>query len=261
MAAPQPTSQSRADWYADPGSPGLIRYWDGAAWSVYTLPKPPGWDQRSPLRRTFRGGSAWWAVGSALVLFAPLGLIGLWRRPGLSTRLRVGLTVVLAAVLRGRVWPTGDETPSQEATDPHLVCQQATESPEPTPAVDVEAEISKPPKSTVPRVAGLAGKQAEKKLAVAGLVAFVAREVPSPTPARHRAASAQGRWCLRPGATPVGLVLAAPYPMVPGTAGMAQAAADPAPAQRRLPGARHPGGCDVRPERVSCCVRPPSARS
>jgi resuscitation-promoting factor RpfB len=80
-------------------------------------------------------------------------------------------------------------------------------------------------KSTVPRVTGLAGERAKRKLEGAGLVAVVAREVPSARPRgtvlrQLKAAGAS----VRAGSS-VGLVLAAPYPMVPGTAGMAQAAA------------------------------------
>ncbi len=196
MAASPPATRSQPDWYTDPTTPALIRYWDGAAWSVYTLPKPPGWDQRGAPAST-----PW------------------WQRPGAWVAALLLMVILAAVVLSG-----SDETPSNEATAPTSPAA-STESPEPTPVVDVEADKPKPPKSTVPHVAGLAGKQAERKLAAVGLVAFVAREVPSPRPRgtvlrQLRAAGAS----VREGSS-VGLVLAAPYPMVPGTAGMAQAAA------------------------------------
>ena len=103
----------------------------------------------------------------------------------------------------------GDE-PSQAAPD---TTSTPGGSAEPTPAADKKA--TKPRKATVPRVAGLAGKQAERKLAAAGLVAFVAREIPSPRPRgtvlrQLRAAGAS----IREGSS-VGLVIAAPYPAVP----------------------------------------------
>jgi hypothetical protein len=161
-------------------------------------------------------------VVTALVLCAPLGLIGLWRRPGLSTRLRIGISVASLLFFGTVVLSNGDEAPSEAAPD---TTSKPTSSAEPTPALETKAAKPKPPKSTVPRVAGLTGKQAERKLVAAGLVAFVAREIPSPRPRgtvlrQLRAVGAS----VREGSK-VGLVIAAPYPTVPGTAGMAQAAA------------------------------------
>lgn len=228
MAGSQPSDRSRADWYTDPGDAGAIRYWDGDEWSVYSLPQPPGWDQRSA-PANLPWWQRWWAVAMALVLFAPVGLIGLWRRPGLSTRLRVGITAVALLFFGAVISPHGGETPSRDVP----TAGGATTSPstadltpsKPTPAVDVKPAKPKPRKSTVPRLSGLAGKEAERRLAAVGLVAFVAREIPSPRPSgtvlrQLRAAGAS----IRDGSS-VGLVVAAPYPALPGTAGMDQAAA------------------------------------
>jgi hypothetical protein len=113
----------------------------------------------------------------------------------------------------------GDEGPSKVAPD---ATWRGTGETEPTPVVDAKAEKPKPRKAMVPRVSGLSDKLAERKLAAVGLVAFVAREVPSPRPVgtvlrQLRPAGAS----IREG-TSVGLVLASPYPAVPGTAGMTQ---------------------------------------
>ncbi len=195
MTQPQAPAQPRPGWYGDPGVPGAIRYWDGAEWSGYTLPKPPGWDQQ-------RGATAlpWWKRGWPVVAAMTTAFL---------------LFLVVAGILSG-----GDEKPSQAGPD---TTSTPAASAEPTPAVETKAAKPKPRKSTVPRVAGLADNQAERKLAAVGLVAFVAREVPSPRPIgtvlrQLRVAGAS----VREGSS-VGLVLAAPYPAVPGTAGMTQA--------------------------------------
>ncbi|MEY9853890.1 hypothetical protein ABH923_003568 [Leifsonia sp. EB41] len=37
-----------AGWYADPVSPGIVRYWDGAAWTEHTAPHEPAPVSTSP---------------------------------------------------------------------------------------------------------------------------------------------------------------------------------------------------------------------
>lgn len=34
------TETVAAGWYDDPTSPGVLRWWDGSAWSEYRAPKP-----------------------------------------------------------------------------------------------------------------------------------------------------------------------------------------------------------------------------
>jgi hypothetical protein len=133
-----------------------------------------------------------------------------WRRPGLSIGLRVGVTAISLLFVGTVAVSCGLETPTPQADGATATAKGAK---------------PKPRKATVPEVAGLAGKQAERRLAAVGLVAVVAREVPSPRPPgtvlrQLRLAGAS----VREGST-VGLVLAVSYPLVPGTAGMAQAAA------------------------------------
>jgi hypothetical protein len=90
---------------------------------------------------------------------------------------------------------------------------------------DTAASTSKPHRAKVPDVAGLDGKLAQRKLEAAGFVVRVARKVPSPRPQGSvlRQLTRAGA-SVREGST-IALVVAAPYPLVPGTAGMAQAAA------------------------------------
>lgn len=37
-----------AGWYADPVSPGIVRFWDGAAWTEHTAPREPAPVSTSP---------------------------------------------------------------------------------------------------------------------------------------------------------------------------------------------------------------------
>jgi hypothetical protein len=197
-----PTTAPPPGWYDDPTDPHLIRYWDGVQWSPHAAPRPQGWGQprlhaavadRSPVQQRTRKvwWQRWWAIAAAVVVV--LALLG----------------------------SMGDDPAAPEADEPSPP-GASQESSEPTAT---EPEATKPQKSTVPPVVGLTGRKAERALAEAGLVAIVAREVPSPRPTgtvlrQLRVAGAK----IREGAS-VGLVIAAPYPTVPGTAGMTEAAA------------------------------------
>ena len=65
-----PSSSSPAGWYADPTAPGLIRYWDGRTWTVYTLPKPEGWSVGPAVGR-LPWWQRWWSVFPGLLLCLP----------------------------------------------------------------------------------------------------------------------------------------------------------------------------------------------
>ena len=197
MNASQPPTTPQPGWYDDPGDSRVFRYWDGVGWSVHTAPKPPpGWGQPSPPAKP-----PW------------------WRR-----RWVIATAVVLVLIFGGAALSDGDESPKADAADGASSVAD-DDAAEPSPDIDVQEAKPTPPTSTVPRVSGLAGKQAKRKLAAVGLTAFVAREVPSPRPTGTvlRQLKAAGT-SIREGSS-VGLVIAAPYPMVPGTAGMAQAMA------------------------------------
>ncbi|NMD55228.1 DUF2510 domain-containing protein [Tsukamurella conjunctivitidis] len=41
IAPPPPPPSVPANWYPDPDNGELLRYWDGAAWTAHTAPRPP----------------------------------------------------------------------------------------------------------------------------------------------------------------------------------------------------------------------------
>jgi hypothetical protein len=131
-------------------------------------------------------------------------------------------SVVLLVLFVGGTLSDGNDEGSPGADSPAAL---PSDTSAPTPAEEVEATKPKPRKANVPLVAGLSGVQAKRTLTAAGLVAFVAREVPSPRPRGTvlRQLTRAGA-SVREGST-IALVVAAPYPAVPGTAGMSQAAA------------------------------------
>lgn len=221
MATPADAPDARAGWYPHPTDPGLIRYWDGRSWTVNTLPKPAG----SGVGKRVAWWQTWWAVVPGLLLCMPFGLVGLWRRPGLSTWLRVGVTLATIALVGGVVLaddgttPTTDDSASAATAVPSSAASTPTTTPEPAPSV------TEPPRSVMPTVVGLTRQQAEQALAAAGLGVREVRQVPSPQP--RGTVLRQGRQVgasLLAGSTVV-LVVAAPYPRVPSVVGRSESAA------------------------------------
>lgn len=222
MAAFAQTPGSEAGWYSDPDDPGLIRYWDGRTWSVYTLRKPGGWDS-NPDGDQLPWWQAWWAVMPALLLCAPLGLIGLWRRQGVAMGLRVGLTLAVAA-LYTVILVNGDGSTPAEADKPKSASPSAvpSEAPVSTPTEEPEPE---PVRAKVPRLVGLSTKQAERQMSAAGLVVGKIVEVPSdqaPGTVLRQGKKAGAPLLLGAAVT---LIVAVPYPLVPDVVGRIQAKA------------------------------------
>lgn len=180
-------------WHPDPHQPGLLRYWDGRAWTTHTspVPAPPG--HAASAGRSRRG--TWVAAG-----------------------------VVLAVALVGASALSDDDAPEAAS---------AIATPEPTAEPDVTgteessepSEEPTPELADVPRLTGVDQGSAERLLDRSGLSLGSVRRVWSMRPSgtvleqeiRAGAAAALG--------TAVALVVARSIPSVPGTAGRLQSAA------------------------------------
>lgn len=197
-----PTRLPPPGWYDDHRDPNLIRYWDGASWSSHAAPKPPAWGQPSTPPAGVPANAA-------------------SRKPWWRRRWVWAVALVLVAAV---IFSDSDDPAAPEAAAPEPTSDAKDEA-EPMPAAETPAAETTPLKSTVPRVVGLESAEAEQTLASAGLVAFVAREVPSPRPTGTVLRQLRKVGASIRAGTSVGLVLAAPYPMIPRTAGMTQAVA------------------------------------
>jgi ribosomal protein S11 len=194
----------------------------------------------------------WWAVLPGLLLCLPFGLVGLWRRPAVSTWLRVGLTVATAVLYGAALIPNDDPSPTasdpapkaaathgSKADEPTSSATPQSEAAEPEPTDDAPSEaaaaeseaaetepvVTEPPSSVMPQVAGLTREQAEQALTDAGLVVREVREIPSAKPAGTVLRQARQAGTTVLAGTAVLLVVAAPYPQVPSVVGQAKAAA------------------------------------
>jgi hypothetical protein len=213
-----PNPAARADWYPDPHHPALLRYWDGHSWTGHTAPRPVGWGghqwttyyaaKPDGLRigetGHQRSGLPAWAV-VALALF--VGLAGL---------AVVGSVLSVAAPEPKRA---GDASAAESGAPTEEPTSAPTSAPEPTPT---ETE---PPESVVPRLIGLTREKAEQRLAAAGLEVSDVRQVFSP-----KAPGTVLRQSRKIGAsvlsgTALVLVVAKPYPKVPGVIGRRKDAA------------------------------------
>lgn len=216
-AAPQTPPRSTAGWYSDPDDRRLIRYWDGRVWSVYTLPKPDGWGVSSSGQPT-AWWQTWWAVIPALLLCAPLGLIGLWRRKGVAMGLRIGLTAAVA-LLYVVVIVSDDDSESTPSKADASDSWEPEASQSAAPAATEQEEAPEPARAKVPSLVGLTKKQAERQMAAAGLAVGKIVEIPS-----DKAPGTVLRQGKRAGAplllgSAVTLMVAVPYPLVPGVVG------------------------------------------
>lgn len=182
-------------WHADPHQPGLLRYWDGQAWTSHTSPVPPAPAVAAPARRS--RARTWWTV-AVVVLLALVGVGALSEEdpPRASTS-------VTAA----------DSTPSP-TTEP------AAEPEEPSPSEEPEPETA-----DVPRLVGVDRDEAEELLDASGLTIGSVKQVWSMRPSGT--VLEQG---VRAGAaahvgSAVALVIAKAIPPVPGTVGRLRSAA------------------------------------
>lgn len=205
--------ESRPSWLLDPEDASQLRYWTGSQWSDYQLNRPEGWGPSQAPIADARGGVAWWQtwwfIVPGLLLCLPVGLIGLWRRPGLSTPSRwlgtaVALVVLIAALTSEE--PAPSDAPVV-APEPSAV-EEGSEAPEPEPSAE-EPEVD------VPDLAGLKRAKAVRQLRELGLTVESVRRVPS-----GRSTGSVLRQSLATGTTvtagsAIALVVAAPFPRVP----------------------------------------------
>lgn len=228
MAQSTVITPSRADWYADPHDPELIRYWDGREWTHYTLLMPHGWASAGTGAR-LRWWQTWWAVVPGLLFCAPLGLVGLWRRPGAGIALKSGLTAAAVALL-AIVIVTDDSSTSTDDTVAATITESAP-MPSSAPSTPVAEPVPTPPPATpepevlVPELEGLSQQQAKRSLLAAGLVVGEITKVPS---ARPRGTvlrqSAKDGTSLLVGAG-IAMTVAVPFPKVPNIVGGTRAQA------------------------------------
>lgn len=217
-----------AGWYPDQADHGLLRYWDGQRWTHHTRPSypaPAAALARAADRTRVPAWQSWWVIVLGLLLCFPIGLVGLWKRPGLSTNLRWILTGCTAGLLvLALALP---DTPEPEPTRDRA----AAAPPSSTPATTRPADAADSPASTapapvlVPDLTGLSRDDARAALERLGLVLGEVTSKPS-----RRAADTVLRQTLPTGteAIPgeaVDVVLATPLPAVPDVQGLRQARA------------------------------------
>lgn len=224
MTTTPATPSSGPAWHPDPTDPGSLRYWDGQSWTSHTSPRPAGWEPGASRARV-AWWQTWWAVAVGLLLCLPVGLVGLWRRPGVSPWLRVSVTLAAVAGLVGVLASQDGTTTAQDDSASAATTAPSTSTAAPAPAAASEAAptVTEPPKSVMPRVAGLSRSQAEEALAAAGLGVREVREIPSAKP--RGTVLRQGRKegaSVPPGASVV-LVVAVPFPRVPAVVGRLEA--------------------------------------
>jgi hypothetical protein len=205
MAATTPPHGSRAGWYHDPVDAGLIRYFDGRAWTPHTSAKPYGWAAAragTPQRRR----QYWWVL-----------------LPGV---LVAGLVLFTAGVMAGGGSDPSSTSGSAQGSESSAPASPSDPTPMPTSEPEPVTESAAPPaQSLVPQLVGLTRQQAKAQLVAAGLVVRQVRRVPSAEPPGTvlRQQAKVGTSMLS--GSGVVLVVASPYPRVPGVVGLSQSEA------------------------------------
>jgi len=213
-------------WYLDPNDPESLRYWDGIRWTEHARPARLGAAPTGPSGPSSGPGTTrpWWqtwpGIIGGLVLCLPLGLIGLWQRSGTTVRTKgivTACTVVLLAI--ALLVPEDDDTAKEEDAGSSAVEDEPpTEDP-------TSSETPGPVLAVLPSVRGLDIDEARRILLAAGLRAGRITRVPSARPP-GTVLQQEGRKGdeLNPGAR-VPLVVAVPFPAVPGVLGRAEGVA------------------------------------
>ncbi|WP_193611818.1 PASTA domain-containing protein [Nocardioides lijunqiniae] len=218
MTRTTPPHGAHAGWYHDPVDPGLIRYFDGHAWTPHTSAKPYGWTVTRATPTAAAPGIAqrrrqyWWALVPGVLVAA--------------------LVLFAAGVMAGGSGPSSDRESARSPESSSAESSAPTSSSDPTPTPTAEAEPepvteseAPPARSVVPQLVGLTRQEAKAQLVAAGLVVEMIRRVPSAkAPGTVLRQKAKVGSSMVPGSGVV-LVVASPFPGVPGVVGLSESEA------------------------------------
>lgn len=232
-------------WYPDPLDRLRQRYWDGQRWTDYTHPagaSPPPFHGPGGRNgtRAVPWWQSWWAIVPGLLVCLPLGLIGLWKRPGLTNTVRWLMTGGVAALFV--LTATLPNTPaSQDATAPtNVQTSVSAPTPSPLPSADptptpgpvptptpspVPTPTARPVRDSVPKVVGLSRAKARVAITRAGLKVGRIEKQPSGRPP-----GTVLRQSISPGSrvkprSAVTLIVSKPLPRVPEVVGLSKSSA------------------------------------
>jgi hypothetical protein len=209
-------STGQGGWYPDPANGSQLRYWDGTAWTEHVhdpnIASPSaGGEANAPSEgdQSMPWWQRWFAIVPLLLLCAPVGLFGLWKRPGTGVKVKAGFTV--ATVLLVAVVALADEP----AEDPLATAT-------PTPTATATRESTTVP---VPVLVGRSTSEAASILDDEGLEVGEITEVESDeAPGTVLEQSTESGTEADPG-DEISLVVAAPHPKVPNVVGKSKSEA------------------------------------
>lgn len=187
---------------------------------VLPLPQDQAQDQFST-PPTQPWWQTWYAVIPGLLLCAPLGLIGLWRRKHVRPALRVVLTALSIGVLTLSLPMSGTVSPTGAHVDQGPTVTAALTLPSPLPPTTPTSDRSDSPSAAptaemvaAPRLSGLSLAAAQAQLTRLGLsLGKVTRQPSTKAVGTVLSQAVAGGTSLRPG-TRVDLVVASPVPKV-----------------------------------------------